>query len=152
MGLIFSIVDQNGPVAPPKNTTRYYKLPGISTSRRSSAVTVTAEALYYFFTKSFYFKIPQAYSGAGRRQKSPLDCATDFLSKSDSHLCVSFHFCFARKPKNTSWHVQMGPENSFFSFISNIFAGFFLYRADLVLTRGMLEKNIPNSNPNSTKR
>ena len=43
----------------------------------------------------------QAYRGAGRRQKSPLNGVTDFLSKTDSALqqsvFVSFNFCFAQE-------------------------------------------------------
>ena len=54
-----------------------------------------AERVYKFFEKNIFFQNswlgPQAYLGADRRQKSPLDGATDFIATISQHITtVSF--------------------------------------------------------------
>ena len=82
----------------------------------------------YFDDKNYFFQnsgsCPWAYPGAGCSRKSSLDGATVFLWKIWQHITtVSF-------------------VSAFILFISNMHDGFFLYRAGIVITRWMLEKDI----------
>ena len=109
-----------------------------------------------FLKKIFFFQNswsgPQAYLGADRRRKSPLDGATDFLEQSDSTLQQSaFHkllFWFwpgsLKMPLNVS---ELGL--SIIQFISNLYVGVFLWIRGLVSIPCMLVKDC-DGNPIST--
>ena len=77
------------------------------------------------FTRTFFFKIPDLVhrrtsapvAAGNRRQKSPLDGATDFLATIWQHITtVSFVSAFilvlTRKPKNASMRVWIGPKHN----------------------------------------
>ena len=88
---------------------------------------------------------PEAYGGVCRRQKSPLDCAIDFLAKIWQHITiVSFFklsFCFLLESLKMPWNMS---KLSLFIIllISNMYGGFFFYKGGLVVTTCMQEKHI----------
>ena len=70
---------------------------------------------------SHTFGLLSHHGSLGRRRKSPLDGAVDFLSKIRPHITtVSFVsaliFVFIRKPADVYKHVEMGPKHSFVQF------------------------------------
>ena len=99
------------PGRPAKKTSSYCKLSEVTHSQNSGrgrGSDVKIILLKLFFQNSW--SCPRAYRGAGRRRKSPLDGATDFLWKIWQHITrvsfvSAFIFVFFRKPKNASGHV-----------------------------------------------
>ena len=103
-------------------------------SGRGRGGSVLIFLLFFFFQNSW--SCPRAYRGAGHRWKSPLDGATDFLWKIWQPITtVSFvsAFILVFALYMSKWGLKI---------ILFMYAGFFLYRAGLVLTRWMLKKDI----------
>ena len=105
------------PQTPCKKAISYWKFIEVTHLRKSGrghGSGVIIILLKLVFSQNSW-SCPRAYRGAGHRREPPLDGATDY-GKSDSILTVSFEsafiFVFARKSKNASRHVLMGPENN----------------------------------------
>ena len=88
----FSIVDF--PAKPAKQQKKQVALKKSLRLHTCGAQAAAAERLYFFFFIIIFqnsWSGPQAYLGANRRQKSPLDGATDFLATIWQHnTTVSF--------------------------------------------------------------
>ena len=100
----------------PQVSAMFKKSNILKTNKSDSPRRPAKKILKVFFLQNSW-SCPQVYRGPGRRQKSPLDGATDFLSKIWQHITAvsfvsAFIFVFARKPKNASSHVLIGPENN----------------------------------------
>ena len=83
-------------------------------SGRGRGSSVIIILLKPFFLQNSW-SCPQAYRGADRRQKSPLDGATDFLAPiwqniTTSSFVYAFILVLTRKPKNASKRVWIGPK------------------------------------------
>ena len=111
-----------------------------------------------FFTKFFYFQnsrsCPRAFRGAGRRQKLPLDGATDFLLKSKrtlqhSVLCQLSFLCL-QGSLNTP--LDLSKWNLIFSFVYFKHVCWFLFIHSWSSSHKINAGKGDNSNPNSTKR
>ena len=108
IGLRFSIVDRNASDAPQKKH-QVLKNFGRKSGRGCGG------SVLIFFTKVFFSKFL-----ISRRQKSPLDGATDFQIKIRQHITTvsfvsAFIFVFARKPKKCLYTCLNG-ENNFVHF------------------------------------
>ena len=130
---------------PCKKTSSYWRFIGVTHWRKSSRGR--GRAVIIILLKLFLnsWSCPPAHRGAGRRKKSPLDGATDFLWKIWQHITtVSFASAFIFfVPESQKTPLDMSKWGlKIVLFISNMHAGFFWYRAGLVITRWMLEKDI----------
>ena len=108
-----------GPRGPHNLRHQILEIPSVSRVR--NAVRCRGTCLQGVLLKSFFspnsWSCLQDYRGAGRRQKSPLDGATDFLSTICQHITtVSFVsaliFVLLRKPENASKRVWIGPKHN----------------------------------------
>ena len=127
-----------GPKRPgrPAKNTRCWKFQRVPPCGSPAAA---AEAVYTFFIKSFFFKIPDlvhrpttaAVVTENHRYRLPKENLTAHYS---CQFCVSFYIFLPGSPNMpldmSKWGLRI------------MYAGFFLYRAGLVLTRWMLEKDM----------
>ena len=106
------------------NSVKYF-ITNCSTSRMSVLLSTTRfrVSLWHYSFRSY--KICGRRLGPGGfRRKSPIDGATDLLSKIWQHITtVSFESALivvvvSRKPKNTSGHVKMGSKHNLVHFKS----------------------------------
>ena len=101
-----------------KKTSSSWKFIEFTDSRRSgrghrSGVMIILLKLFFFKNS---WSCPQTYLGAGRRRKSPLDGAIDFLKNLTAHyntqFCISFHFGFDQEAQNASKRVWIGSKHN----------------------------------------